>query len=668
MSPTGPRQQWLRGVGIALTAWVLLALLHGFGAFRIPDLKLLDVAYLARGTRPASDRIALVEVDDETIAEYGRWPLPRETYAVLIAALAEAGARSVGFDLLFLGEDEDDPQGDRLLAAVTAMHPNVVHAVAFVPEDPAQGGGAATAPFEQALLMKHGLPFSGDWPAAAVRVSLPYDALLAATSGLGHASVAVDPDGVVRRVPQFVRYGDRVYPSLAFRVAAGARADTTLPDLELRDGAVTVHWAGGGRLVVPVDAEGATAIDFAGDREAFRNHTSMIDVLRWYRDGETQRLRDAFRDRLVLVGATAVGENATDIGPTPFSSATPLVFIHANAVNADLEGRFLRPAPQVLTMALLAFIAATLGWMFMTLPLPRALATMFGALVLMSAVVFGLFAWGGIVVPATMALLLPPLTWGSTEVFRRVLIDRSTRAQEHELQVARTIQRNLLPARPPKVEGYDVWGLNIPAQQVGGDYYDWTGVGADRLAVCVGDVSGKGVAAALLMSHLRASFHAEARAGESPQAIVSAMHASLYHATDPGRFATFFLGIFPHGDGPLRYCSAGHNPVLLMRGGALILLESTGLPLAMVEGMPYEEGETPFETGDVLVLYSDGITEAERGDDMYGDDRLRDLVPRLVARGLDSRGVAEAVLEDVRTFTHGHLEADDVTLVVVRRV
>lgn len=666
MSPRGPRQL-LQGVGIALAAWAVLALLHGFGVFRIPDLKLLDFAYLIRGERAASERIALVEVDDATIAEYGQWPLPRETYAVLIAALEEAGVRTIGLDLLFLGEDEDDPQGDALLAAVTSLQRNVAHAVAFVPEDPAQGGGAATAPFQQALLMEHGLPFDGQWPAAAVRVSLPYDALLAATPGLGHVSVAVDPDGVVRRVPQFVRYGDRVYPSLAFRVAMGARPDTSLPTLVVEDGGVTVHWAQDGRMRVPVDGEGATAIDFAGDRGAFARRHSMIEVLRRYRDGDMQPLREAFADRLVLVGTTAVSEHATDIGPTPFSEATPLVFIHANAVNAVLEGRFLKPAPAALALPLLALIAALLGWLFMTLPTPRGVATMLGATLLAGAALYLLFAFGGLTAPATVALALPPLAWGGTEVFRRLLLDRATQARERELQVAREIQRHLLPSAPPQVAGYDVWGLNIPAQEVGGDYYDWTILGADRLAVCVGDVSGKGVAAALLMSHLRASFHAEVRAGESPRAVVTAMHASLYHATDPGRFATFFLALFPRGGGPLRYCNAGHNPVLLVRGGALTLIESTGLPLAMVEGMPYEEGEAPFEPGDVLVMYSDGITEAEHGGDMYGDERLRERVPRLVARDLDARGIAEGVLEDVRAFTRDHLEADDVTLVVVRR-
>lgn len=669
MNPSGPRLEAVHGVGIALACWAVLALLHVFGAFTIADLGILDVHYGIRGEQPASDRLALVEIDDETIAEYGQWPLPRETYAVLIAALEEAGARTIGLDLLFLGED-DNPEGDRLLAGLTSLQQNVVHAMAFVPEDPAMGGGAATAPFQEALIMRHGLPFSGEWPMSAIRVSLPYDALLAGAPALGHVSVAVDDDGVVRRVPQFVRYGERVYPSMAFRVAMGARSDTTLPRLEVLDRHVRVEWSDGETMLIPLDDEGATAINFVGDRRSFRNTYSMIDVMRLYRDGDSQRLRAWFDDKLVLVGTTAVGEHATDIGPTPFASATPLVFIHANAANAVLEGRFLEQPSLPVIMLLFAVLAAVLGWFYMMLPLPLGIALAVATTLGLGAVDYGLFALRGYELPGTVSLVLPGLAFVVTEIYRRVLIDRHTRAQEREMAVARSIQQKLLPAAPPDVRELDVYGFNIPAQEVGGDYFDWLTLGEDRVAVCLGDVSGKGVAAALLMSHLRASFHAEARRPESPREIVEAMHESLFGATQPGRFATFFLALVPRNGGPVRYCNAGHNPAILMRNGEMRLIEATGLPLAMLDPgtVSYEEGELDFDVGDVLVLYSDGVTEAQLGEQLYGDDRLQALVPGLVERGLTAQEIADAILDDVKLFTHGDLDADDVTVVVVRRV
>jgi hypothetical protein len=497
-------------------------------------------------------------------------------------------------------------------------------------------------------------------------VSLPYDELLAAAAALGHVSVAVDRDGVVRRVPQFVRYGDRVYPSLAFRMAMSARGDTGAPRLEAGPGRVVVRWPDGERLAVPVDRQGATAIAFAGDRESFRSVHSMIEVLRWYRDGRTDRLRAALGDRLVLVGTTALGQVATDIGPTPFTAATPLVYIHANALNAMLERRFLREPARPLVLAATALLAAALGALFMWLPLPHGIALMAAATAGLLGADFAAFALGGWQLPGTLLLLLAPLAYAGTETYRRALIDRATRVREREMQVARAIQRRLLPIVPPESPRLEVWGLNLPAQEVGGDYYDWAPVGEAGLAVCVGDVSGKGVAAALLMSHLHASFRAEARGRSSPRAIVEAMHASLYPATEPARFATFFLALFEP-EGRLRYCNAGHNPALLVpRGQPVQLLEATGLPLAIVDPSPYEEGERPFREGDVLVLYSDGITEAQRRSDLYGDERLRELARRLAGGGHAARAIAEAILEDVRAFTRGNLAADDVTLLVVR--
>ena len=275
----------------------------------------------------------------------------------------------------------------------------------------------------------------------------------------------------------------------------------------------------------------------------------------------------------------------------------------------------------------------------------------------------------GLQLPGTIGLVLPGLAYAGTEIYKRTLIDRHEKAREREMAVAHSIQQKLLPAKALEVPEFDMYGFNIPAQDVGGDYYDWTLQGDNRVAVCLGDVSGKGVAAALLMSHLRASFHAECRRPESPREIVEAMHESMFGATQPGRFATFFLALLPRNGGNVRYCNAGHNPAILMRNGEMTLIEATGLPLAMLDpGMaPYEEGEFEFGPGDVLVIYSDGVTEAQLGDDLYEDERLQALVPQLVERSETAQQIADGILADVRAFTRGNLDADDVTVVVVKR-
>jgi sigma-B regulation protein RsbU (phosphoserine phosphatase) len=390
-------------------------------------------------------------------------------------------------------------------------------------------------------------------------------------------------------------------------------------------------------------------------------------VLQWYRDGDTTALVKAFGGKLVLVGVTAVGEVAADVGPTPFSEATPLVYIHANAVNAALAGRFLsRPSPWVMALVLV-LCGLVLGVVVSRLTLGISAAVAGGAVLAVAGLDWALFRWADLDVPPTAALLLPPLVWIGVQGLLRRRSERQAREREKELNVARSIQRHLLPAGPPDVAEVEVFGENLPAEAVGGDYYDWLPVGEDELAIVVGDVSGHGVPAALLMSHLRASLHAEARAGRAPREIVQSIHNSLARAAQPGKFATFFLVLISRREPRLRFCSAGHNPVILVRAGENELLGATGLPLAMLESATYTDEERPFAAGDTLVLYSDGIPEAPVGRDFYGDERLQAKVGEFVRSGRSVPEIGQALLADVQSLAGENLAADDVTLVVVRR-
>jgi CHASE2 domain-containing sensor protein len=659
--PTGAGS--LIGAGCGFLVGVLWLL----GAFHALDLRLHDWRYRMRGPVAASDRIALIEVDDATLRAYrGVWPLPRENYAVVIDALETAGAQAIGFDLLFFGENHEDAAGDHLLATLTAEHDNVVHSISFLPGDVTLGGGP-TGAAERLALVKHGRPVSRQRLAIARHVSLPYDELLAKSAELGHTAVVIDGDGVIRRIPQFVRYGEWAYPSLALRlVEVAARTDTTLPQFELSPEGIQIHWHGR-QLRVPCDNEGATSIAFAGDAGAFAHRFSMLEVLQWYRDRDTTSLARAFRGKLVLVGVTAVEQNATDVGPTPFSTATPLVYIHANAVNSALEGRFIARVSPWALLALLVVLGLSLGALYSKLSLGRAAAVAGAAFVGIAALDYALFVLAGIDLPPAAALLVPPLTWGVVENVWRNAAERRARAQRRELDVARSIQQHLLPSSPPEIAKLDVFGRNIPADAIGGDYFDWLALNDDTLAVVVGDISGHGIPAALLMAHLRASFHAEAHRGGAPEEIVAAVNRSLARAAAPGKFATFFLVMISVNERRLRFCNAGHNPPLLVHAGAITLLEATGIPLAMMDGMTYTSGEQPFGEGDTLVIYSDGIPEAPIGKDFYGDDRLREKAIALAASARDAAGIGHAILDDVSKAAGEGMSADDVTLVVVRR-
>ena len=670
MPPASPRTQRLgirRGIGVALLCWAVLGALQLLQAFDLADLRLLDLRFQLRGPRPASDHIAIVEIDDATVEDYQRWPLTRDQYALLSEALASARARVVGMDLLFLGNDAANPRFDDLLAQVTALHSNLVHAITFVSGLRAREPAARPRPEIEARLVRHGLVADGIPAREAPEVTTPEPGLLEAAAALGHVVLQVDPDGEVRRLPLLVRHEGRLYPCLALSVYGLATGGGPLPRLASSGRTLRLEWPGHGALEAPLDAEGCTSVDFAGDRDAFPHAYSMVDVLRWYAAGDSMRLRRTFENRVVLVGATAVAQVATDVSSTPFSTNTPLLFVHANALDSFLRGRFVTRTPAPLLLLVLAVLAVVLGWLFVGLSMPWAAAVAALGLILVAAADQAAFVWRGWDVPPTAGLLLPPLAYAAIASYRYIFLEGRARERQRELKVAHGIQQRLLPTEPPRFPGLDVFGVNRPAQEIGGDYYDWIRLGGGRLLVGVGDVSGKGVPAALLMSHLHASLHAAAREELSPSEIAHAVHASLHQAIEAGRFATFFLVSLEHGRSELWFCNAGHNPPFLVRDGRCEMLGATGVPLGMFDEVTYKDERRPFGPGDVLVVYSDGVTECPHKDDMYGEDRLRDLVLGLCARGLGAREMVEAVVADVTRFARGPAFGDDLTVVVVKR-
>ncbi|HVP40309.1 MAG TPA: SpoIIE family protein phosphatase, partial [Candidatus Saccharimonadales bacterium] len=615
--------------------------------------------------------IAVIEVDEATLRAYDNaWPLPREHYALLLDGLQKAGAAAVGLDLFF--HDRLDAQGDALLAGVLSQTHNVTLGAYFASSSPGVvGGGDVLSRQERALLEQSGFPASDPRVAVAGSVFLPMPEIAAAAPVLSHISLERDPDGPIRRLPLLFRYDKRVYPCVALSVAALARHPGWLSTRGTGRSFRIVE--PDGRALDPaMDGFGSTAVDFAGGRESFAHVYSLVTVLRWCskaafgQPGGLERLRSAFGGKYVLVGGTAAGPGIADAQTTPVYKSGPLLYVHANVLDNILRGRFLRPVPDPAFALVLAVLALLLGWICATLPLPAAAAATLGASVLGGAADFGLFCAAAVAVPSTPGLLLPLLVFAGVEGTRFRKLERLDIERTKELSLARDIQNKLLPSSPPVLPEFDLFGVNIPARDVSGDYYDL--LADESRCLCVlGDVSGKGVAASLLMAHLHASLHAVAGADRPPGALVGAMNRSLARAVEPGKFCTFFMAALRRDAPQLEFCSAGHNPALLVRGGQIEQLAGTGLPLGIFEGAEYTQETRPFEPGDVLLIYSDGVSECLWGGDMYGEERLARLVAELAGRGRGARQIGEAVLEDLRRFAHGDISADDVTLLVVRR-
>jgi serine phosphatase RsbU (regulator of sigma subunit) len=235
-----------------------------------------------------------------------------------------------------------------------------------------------------------------------------------------------------------------------------------------------------------------------------------------------------------------------------------------------------------------------------------------------------------------------------------------------ELELSRLIQTEMLPRTGLRLGAAEIKGISIPAREVGGDFFNYFVLPDGRLALLVGDVSGKGVGAALLMANVQATLRARLPLETDLAALSAVLDREIDAATPGGVFLTLFMGILDSNGRTLRYVNAGHNPqFVLRRTGEIVALSSTGLPIALFPDHGYREATVDLDPGDLLFFYTDGLVEAENeAGDMFGPDRLQDAVREAGAQGVES--ILQHIEETVRTF-RGRTEAlDDATLMALR--
>ena len=237
---------------------------------------------------------------------------------------------------------------------------------------------------------------------------------------------------------------------------------------------------------------------------------------------------------------------------------------------------------------------------------------------------------------------------------------------EGQLEVARQVQLELLPPKDPQLEGYDISAYNFPTEEVSGDYYDWVKIYDDQIGLVIADVSGKGVPAALLMAFLRASLRAATHIGYSAHISMAKVNYLLWESIERNQFVTAFYGILDVSNKTLTYTNAGHNPpVLLKKNGDFSFMERGSVPLGMFRDTRYHDYYLTTEPGDVLVLYTDGVTEAQnlKGEE-YGRERLAQSAR--TNHRLGARDLIMALYSEVLEWTEGRGATDDVTFFVIK--
>jgi serine phosphatase RsbU (regulator of sigma subunit)/catechol 2,3-dioxygenase-like lactoylglutathione lyase family enzyme len=256
----------------------------------------------------------------------------------------------------------------------------------------------------------------------------------------------------------------------------------------------------------------------------------------------------------------------------------------------------------------------------------------------------------------------------AVEAQRRALAERreAERRAAHELEIARQVQARLFPQSLPPSRTLDYAGHCIQARQVGGDYYDFLNLGQERLGLVIGDIAGKGIAAALLMANLQANLRSQcATALEQPQRFLQSVNQLFFENTIESAYATLFFAEYDDRAQRLRYANCGHLSGLVLRGDDTVdRLESTGSVLGLFGEWDCSIGERRLRAGDLFVLYTDGVTESfnEAGDE-FGERRLVDALRG--RRELRSQAMLESIVEDVRSFSP-HEQYDDITLIVAK--
>lgn len=237
---------------------------------------------------------------------------------------------------------------------------------------------------------------------------------------------------------------------------------------------------------------------------------------------------------------------------------------------------------------------------------------------------------------------------------------------EEELIIARRIQESFLPQEDPNLPGFDISGINIPSEQVGGDYYDFIPIVENQVGIAIGDVSGKGIPASLIMASFRASLKAEIRNNYAIRTIFFKVNNLLYESIERENYVTAVYGVLDVANKVFTFSNAGHNPPIVLRKGENIkYLTVGGLALGIMQNSQYKERALGLNSADIFLFYTDGVTEAKNEkDEEFGTGRLEKIL--LENRNLKAREILDKIYQEVKEFTQRKPGQDDLTMIVIK--
>lgn len=237
---------------------------------------------------------------------------------------------------------------------------------------------------------------------------------------------------------------------------------------------------------------------------------------------------------------------------------------------------------------------------------------------------------------------------------------------EEEFRMAKEIQLNILPKEIPAIKGYDIHAINISAREVGGDYYDFIKLPGDKIAFCLGDITGKGLPAAMLMANLQATLRGQSFTQNSVKGIIKNSNVLLYNSTASNRFATTFYALLDYQNNSITYCNAGHDAPIDIKGDQINRLDEGGLLLGSFDFAEYDEATKNIEVGESIIVYSDGVTEAMNEiNQEFGEEKFISLVK--ANQNLPAKELIDLIIKEIKAHSGNVAQSDDITLMVVKR-
>ena len=621
------------GLYIGLICSLVIGFVYLLGFFELPEYQALDFLFKARGEGKINPNIVIIEIDDRSLEEFGRWPWTRGYHAALLDIIDDYDPKVVAFDILFSEAQVEHPEEDKLLAYQSKKIRDILYAAFF--------------DLKEDRLMR----------LRPVKVTLPLPELIESSKGAGFVNILVEPDGKVRKMPLFLEYSGKTYASL------DALAATAYLGKEVTE------------LNIPTDKDGMMWLNYAAGFEKFKrfSFSDIVSSFDQIKKGEKPMIDlNILKDKLILIGLTATG--AEDFWSTSVSPLYPGIGIRAASVNTILQRDFLRRIGRFANFIVLILLGVSLGVVvpkrnpFQGLLFFVILA---GGLILLAVMLFNLFnLWMALATP----LILISVSYLSITLNQFVIARFEKGLIEQELKIASRIQISILPQSLPQIAGIEIGVKCVPAKQVGGDFYDFikflydvVKLKEDRLGIVIGDVSGKGVPAALFMAKVMADFRGLSHDCNEPSEAMTAINDRLTEEGVSGMFVTLQYLIYEPKERTIKYSNAGHNPLVWIKnnGEAILLTQDVGSPIGIIPGSEFKTDGFPVSSGDVFIMYTDGISEARNiNQKEFGENRI--LETAKANRSLSAQGLAEKLVAEVVNFSKNMPQHDDMTVITLK--